>query len=270
MKPRSGRIAGTAIAGILAATLATCSVNTVPAGHVGVRHVFGNVKETEFKSGFRLKNPLESVVDMSVRTKETKEAMKVPTSKGLLAGLEVSALYHLNPETANEVYGGIGPDGMYEATLIQPNMRSVVRDVVANYLPEDLYSGVRESISSDIHDGLEPILSSRGVVLEQVLIRDLSLPEKLTSAIEAKMEADQNAQAMEYVLQKESQEAERKRIEAKGIADAQAIISKSLDQPYLQWKYIEGLKGLVESDTNTVVVMPYDQKLTPLLQVPNK
>lgn len=264
---RIGRIAATALLGVTTIIGGLTSCTTVPAGHVGVRHRFGNVQEESFKSGFHIKSPIESVVDLSVRTLEVTESMTVPTSEGLTAKLDVSALYHLEGTKVSDIYQSVGTTEQFSETIIKPNLRSVTRDVVANYKGEDLYSGKREAIAGDIKDILTDSYAKRGAILESILIRDLQLPQRLTDAIESKMQAEQEAQRMQFVLLQETQEAERKTIEAGGIADAQAIISKSLDQPYLQWKYIESLQGLIESDTNTVIVMPYDQALTPMLNI---
>jgi regulator of protease activity HflC (stomatin/prohibitin superfamily) len=264
---RKGRIAGTLAAGTLALSMMTCGWTTVPAGHVGVRSMMGDVRAEEFDQGFHPKNPLEHVVEMTTRTQEIKEAMQVPTNEGLIAGLEVSVLYHLNGTKADEVYVKLGDDKAYQENFIAPTIRSTGRDIVANYKAEDLYSNKREEIALRMAKQLETEFDKRNIVLEKVLIRDLKLPDKLTAAIQEKMGMEQEALKMDYTLQKESKESERKRIEAHGIADAQTIIAKSLTPEYLQWKYIETLEQTVNSPNNTTVILPFDQKLTPMLPV---
>lgn len=267
IKLKKGRIAGTVAAGVAALSMMTCGWTTVPAGNVGVRNMMGNVRVEEFTPGFTLKNPLESVVDMSTRTREIKEAMQVPTSEGLIAGLEVSVLYRLDGTKADDVYKKLGGDTAYEENFVAPTIRSTGRDIVANYKAEDLYSNKREEIAQRMAKQLESEMGKRHLVLEKVLIRDLKLPDKLTAAIQEKMSMEQEALKMDYTLQKQTKEADRLRIEARGIADAQKIIAQSLTPEYLQWKYVETLEKTVASPNNTTVILPFDTKLTPMLPV---
>ncbi|HIH23943.1 TPA: prohibitin family protein [Candidatus Woesearchaeota archaeon] len=264
---RKGRIAGTLAAGITTLSMMMCGWTTVPAGNVGVRNMMGNVRAEEFSPGFTLKNPLESVVDMSTRTREIKEAMQVPTSEGLIAGLEVSVLYRLDGTKAEDVYKKLGGDKAYEENFVAPTIRSTGRDVVANYKAEDLYSGKREEIAQRMAKQLETEMGKRHLVLEKVLIRDLKLPDTLTKAIVDKMSMEQEALKMDYTLQKQAKESERLRVEARGIADSQKIIAQSLTPEYLQWKYVETLQSTVNSPNNTTVILPFDTKLTPMLPV---
>ena len=165
----------------------------------------------------------------------------------------------------------MGQDEQYMGTFIQPTTMSTVRDVVSNYRAEALYtSSERGKISVDLMERLEGPLSQRGYVLEKVLLRDVKLPEKLVTAIEEKLQADQQAQKMFYVLEGAKKEADRKKIEAEGIAGAQEIIKSSLTPEYLQWYYMETLKGLVGSPNTTFVITPFDQKLVPLLPLEGK
>lgn len=266
--PRWGRIAATGVLALGLGVVALKGWTTIPAGHVGVRSRFGDVQESELTAGFHLKNPLDSIIDMSVRTREIKEETTVPTNEGLIASLDVSVLYHLDPQRANEVYAQLGDDTQYEENVVSPLARSEIRDVVAGYSSEDLYTTRRQEISQEIMARLDEELGRRGFILENVLLRDVDLPERIIEAIEEKLSAEQAAQQMVYVLQRETQEAERRRIEADGIAQAQEIISGSLTAEYLQWKYIETLQAVVGSPNNTVVIMPYDTNLTPMLQIP--
>ena len=240
---------------------------TVSAGHVGVRSLMGNVRQSEFSQGFHPKNPLEHVIEMTTRTREIKETMEVPTSEGLIAELEVSVLYHLDGTKADEVYSKVGDDKMYEENIVAPTIRSTSRDIVANYKAEDLYSNKREEIATRMAGQLETEFAKRHLVLERVLIRDLKLPDKLTAAIQEKMSMEQEALKMDYTLQKQTKESDRLRIEAHGIADAQQIIAESLTPEYLQWKYVETLEKTVNSPNNTTVILPFDTKLTPMLPI---
>lgn len=149
-------------------------------------------------------------------------------------------------------------------------MRNITRDVVAGYSSEDLYGPNRPKIGAEIESKLRDVYGKRGIELESVLLRDVKLPLEVTTAIEQKIKAKQQAEQMEYVLDKERSEAQRKEIEAGGIAAAQEIISKSLTQEYLQWKYIESTKELINSPNSTFVIMPYDTKLIPMLPLEHK
>jgi len=211
----------------------------VPAGHVGIEDVFGVVAEREYQPGLHVKFPWVAIVPISVKTQEIKEVATVPSQEGLLVTLETSILYKLDPTKADEVYKTIGRN--YEEVVINPQLRSVIREVTANYEAKALYTSGRETITQDIFDELAPRLTERGIILEKVLLRDLGLPQKVTNAIEQKLEAEQEAQRMEFILEREEQEAERKRIEAKGIKDSQEIIALSLTEEYLQWYWIQRL-----------------------------
>jgi regulator of protease activity HflC (stomatin/prohibitin superfamily) len=242
-------------------------MSCVPAGNVRVVDTFGSVKKEPLESGVNWPvNPFSSRPAMSVQTQEIKETMKVPTKEGLMADLDVSILYHLQSNRAPEVYRDIGEN--YVGVIVEPNLRNTTRDVVANFSSEDLYSPNRQKIASDIQKKLEETYLARGIILESVLLRDVTLPKEVTSAIERKISAKQAAEQMEYTLQKESQEAERKRVEARGIADAQDIIAAKLSEPYLEWKYLEDLKVLAESKGTTFFVAPYDPKLIPTMPQP--
>lgn len=246
----------------LGGLLKSCTI--VPAGHVTVLDTFGSVKTEELNSGLNWPvNPLSSRVKMETRTQEVKESLQVPTKEGLMAGLDISILYKIDPTKADEIYKNLGVD--YADVVITPTLRNVARDVVANYRSEDLYSANRSKIASDITSQLGEAYQQRGILLENVLLRDVLLPKEVTAAIERKIGAKQAAEQMEYVLQKEEQESERKRVEAQGIADAQNIIAKSLTPEYLQWKYITSLENLANSENTTFVITPYDQKLMPML-----
>ena len=224
----------------------------VPAGHVGIKDTFGKVDDDTFKPGFHLKNPLTSVIAMPIQTRELKETASVPTTEGLIVGLDTSVLYHLNPEQAVQIYKEVGRN--YESIIIVPNVRSAVREVTSKYEAKALYSGSRDSLSLEIQDKIVPVLNQRGIVVETVLLRDLALPEQVKTAIETKLRYEQEAQQMEFVLKKETQEAKRKVVEAEGIAQSQAIIDKTLTKEYLQYLWIQQL------NTNpNVIYIPIDQ-----------
>jgi regulator of protease activity HflC (stomatin/prohibitin superfamily) len=246
---------------VLVAAFRTFTV--IPAGHVGVVDLFGKVSATTLKPGINIRNPLANVVKFLVKTQEMKEVMTVPSREGLSVQLEVSVLFHLNPETAAEVYKTIGPD--YRGIILEPNFRSITRGVTATYEARALYTSERELLAQQIQGQLEAAVSPRGITIEATPLRQVILPSKLTAAIEEKLQAEQESQRMEFVLQKEQREAERKRFEARGIADFQAIVAQGLSPSYLRWKGIEATQKLAESSNAKIVVIGSGKDGLPLI-----
>jgi prohibitin 1 len=269
MECKSGTVYAVLAGGLLSLIAGIRSCTIVPAGHVTVLSTFGSVNEKELEPGLKWPvNPFSGRVKMSTRTQEVKEPLNVPTKEGLIAGLDISILYKIDPTKADEIYSKLGTD--YSDVVLSPTLRNVARDVIANYGSEDLYSSNRSKIAMDITTKLRESYQERGIILENVLLRDVTLPSEVTAAIERKIGAKQAAEQMQYVLEKETQESERKAVEAKGIADAQKIISESLTSEYLQWRYITTLEGLAGSENTTFVITPYDQKMIPLLPLETK
>ncbi len=225
----------------------------IPAGHVGVVDFFGKVSDTTLKPGVNLRNPLATIHKFSVKTQEEKEMMTVPSREGLSVQLEVSVLFHLNPEKAAEVYKTIGPN--YIGIILEPNFRSITRGVTAGYEARALYTSEREVLSQQIQTDLQAIVEPRGITIEATPLRQVNLPVNLTASIEQKLQMEQESQRMEFVLTKESQEADRKRIEAQGIADFQKIVSQGLSDPFLRWKGIEATEKLATSSNAKTVVI---------------
>ncbi|MHC4690613.1 MAG: prohibitin family protein [Planctomycetota bacterium] len=225
----------------------------VPAGHVGVIDFFGIVSERTLPSGINLVNPLARVIKFSIQTKEHKETMEVLSREGLTIGLEISALYRLNPDSAARVYKTVA-GGDYETIILIPQFRSISRAVTASFQASALYSTERDQLGMAIQEELARIVAPRGVTIETTPLRNVALPVQLTEAIEQKQKADQESQRMEFILTKEKQEADRKRIEAKGIADFQTIVAAGISEQLLRWKGIEATEKLASS-TNTKVII---------------
>jgi regulator of protease activity HflC (stomatin/prohibitin superfamily) len=204
----------------------------VPAGNVGVLNTFGVVSDSELPPGLHFKLPWQGVALMTVKTMELKETADTPSDEGLTVTLDTSILYRIQADKASDIYKTIGID--YETVVIEPTFRSVVRGVTASYDAKSLYTSERSVIADKIFQELEPRLRERGVVLESVLMRSIKMPFSVQQGIEAKLVAEQEAQRMEFVLQKEDKEAERKVIEAEGIAKSQLIIDKSVNDPRLK------------------------------------
>jgi regulator of protease activity HflC (stomatin/prohibitin superfamily) len=239
------------------------SVRVIPAGSVGIVDLFGRVATETLKSGIQLVNPLARVVTMSVKTQEIKEVMDVPSKEGLTMNIEVSVLFHLDPDQAADVYRTIGQD--YVGVILEPQFRSVTRGVTAGYEARALYTSEREHLAQVITADLQKLLSPRGVQIESTPMRRLTLPQRITQAIEEKLSADQESQRMEFVLLKEKQEAERKRIEASGVADFQRIVAQGISPELLRWKGIEATTQIAESQNSKVIVIGAGKDGLPLI-----
>ena len=226
----------------------------IPAGHVGVVDFFGVVSDQTLRAGINPVNPLATVIKYSIQTQEQKETMQVLSREGLTIGLEVSALYRLNPDSAARVYKTVA-GGDYETIILIPQFRSICRSVTASFQASALYSTERERLGASIQDELAKTVAPRGVTVENTPIRNVALPSQLTEAIEQKQRADQESQRMEFILTKEKQEADRKRIEAKGIADFQTIVAAGISDQLLRWKGIEATEKLASSQNTKVIIV---------------
>ena len=226
----------------------------IPAGHVGVVDFFGVVSDNTLRAGINPVNPMANVVRYSIQTQEHKETMEVLSREGLTIGLEVSALYRLNPDSAARMYKTVS-GGDYKTIILIPQFRSICRAVTASFQASALYSTERERLGSSIQEELARMVGPRGVTVESTPIRNVALPSQLTEAIEQKQRADQESQRMEFVLTKEKQEADRKRIEAKGIADFQTIVAAGISEQLLRWKGIEATEKIAQSPNTKVVIV---------------
>jgi regulator of protease activity HflC (stomatin/prohibitin superfamily) len=192
-----------------------------------------------------------------------KESANVPSSEGLMMSLDTSLIYHLNPDRAAEVFQKIGPD--YETVVVEPTLRSAIREATASHTANALYTGEREMVGKQIYDQVSTQLKERGLTVENVLLRDIQLPATLKAAIEAKQQAEQESLAMNFRLQKETQEAQRKRIEAAGVRDFQQIVAQGITPSLLEWKGIEATENLAKSPNSKVVVIGNNKNGLPLI-----
>jgi regulator of protease activity HflC (stomatin/prohibitin superfamily) len=255
----------------------------VPPGSVGVQILFGKVMvNSTLNEGLNVVNPFVELEIMTIRTQAytmsiaTEEgqrygddAISSLTKDGLEVAMDLTVWYHLMSSEAANVFQKIGAD--YVEKIVRPAARTAIRNTTVRYNAVEIYSGKRELVQDEISKSLARDFEERGIVLEKVLLRNIKLPLKVKNAIEAKLEAEQDAQKMEFILLKETKEAERKKIEAAGIAEAQRIIAQSLigerGRAYLSWKYLENLQSLYQSPNNTIVISPYDKNFIPLLQI---
>ena len=277
--------AGLATLAGLAAVFSLLAV--VPAGHVGVPVIFGGVQSRSLAEGLNVVNPFAVVHPITVRTetytmsgvhdegqKVGDDSILALSADGLMMPLDITVAYRVVAPDAPWLYRNIGPD--YVEKVVRPAARTAVREGVAGFTAQESYSTKREELAermnelltSRLHDLLgqhEDFGDRRGFVVEQVMIRNVQLPAKVKDAIEEKLSAEQQALRMRFVLERERQEAERKRIEAQGIADFQQIVSAGISEPLLAWKGIEATERLAESPNAKVVLIGNPKNGMPLI-----
>jgi len=257
------RLLGLAFIGLLIVIFLFSAITRVDSGAVGVLTLFGKVTGEVLPEGLHLINPFKTNHELSIRTQEIKETASVPSSEGLVMNLDTSLIYHLNPDKSAEVYQKIGPN--YVEVLIEPNLRSAIREATASHTANALYSGEREMVAKQIVAQLTNLLGQRGIIVESILLRDIQLPTTLKASIESKQQAEQESLAMNFRLQKETQEAQRKRIEAAGIRDFQQIVAQGISPQLLEWKGIEATENLSKSPNAKVVVIGGGKNGLPLI-----
>ncbi|MBV6439286.1 MAG: prohibitin family protein [Haliscomenobacteraceae bacterium CHB4] len=237
------------ISGILLFT--NCAV--VRQGEAGVKRTFGKYNDKAYTSGLKVFNPFTStIVKVSTQTENIEVQVDIPSREGLTIRSEVSILYNIRLKDAPDLLRNIGLE--YEQTVILPVFRSAVADVTSKYYAKDMHSGSRPEIELAIRDLMMKTLENKGIVVESVLLKSIQLPRSLAKAIEDKLEAEQQAQRMEFVLQAEQREAERKRIQATGVRDANQIIAAGLTPEVLQYKSIEAWLTLSQSNNSKVII----------------
>ena len=238
-------------------------LTVIPAGHVGVKDFFGSVSPSVLTPGVHLVFPFTRVVKMSIKTQEVKETAEVPSKEGLTMDLEGSLLFRLDPARAPDIYKTIGPN--YQEIAVEPQIRSAIREVTATYEAKALYSAERDKIASETFQLFAKMSQGRGIIAEAVLLRKIGLPAVVANAIQEKLKREQEAEQMKFVLQKEQQEAERKRIEAQGVADFQRIVASGISQQLLEWKGIEATEKLALSANTKIVVIGNSKSGLPII-----
>ena len=246
--------------------LTSSAVVQVDAGEVGVQSIFGKVQSSTLNSGLNFVNPLAKVIVFDAKTqnytmsgvhdegdKAGDDAIRVLTADGLEVIVDLTVLYRIIPSEAPRVLREIGEN--YKDKVVRPITRTMIRDNAVYYDAVGLYSLKRNEFQQRIYSDIEKNFKKRGLVLEQLLIRNINLPTSVKTTIESKINAEQDAQKMQFVLQKEKQEAERKRVEAQGIADYQKILSTGLSDKQLQYESIIAQKELAKSPNAKVIIM---------------
>jgi regulator of protease activity HflC (stomatin/prohibitin superfamily) len=244
-------------------------------GTVGVKTLFGSVDAQPLTNGLNVKNPFADVILYNVQTqnytmsgvhnegdKEGDDAIRVLSADGLEVVIDLTVLFKVMPSEAPRIYKELGAD--YINTIVRPVSRTKIRDNAVYYDAVALYSTKRDEFQDRIFKTIASDFKKRGLILEQLLVRNINLPNSVKQTIESKINAEQEAQKMQFVLQKEKQEAERKRVEAQGIADYQKIISAELSDKQLQYEMIKAQKEIATS-TNTKIIIMGNSKNTPLM-----
>ena len=236
---------------VISLMISSCAV--VNPGEVGVKQKFGKLKGPIQTQGLVLVNPLiTELVKIPIRTVNKEVGLNLPSKEGLNVAAEISILYHVKEGSVIDIINDVGV--AYERTLILSTFRSASADVCAKFYAKDMHSGKRAQIESEIKNQMVDVLEGRGFVIEAILLKSIKLPKGLYSAIEGKLEAEQQAQQMEFVLQRETKEAERKRIEAAGIRDAQNIIKEGITEANIEWKSLEVLRELSSSPNAKIII----------------
>jgi regulator of protease activity HflC (stomatin/prohibitin superfamily) len=257
------RIAGVLL--FLIGIISSCIVQ-IGTGEVGVQILFGSVQNTTLASGLHFINPLIEVQHLDIKTqnytmsaihnegsREGDDAIRVLTSDGLEVVMDLTVLYKVVPSSAPDILRSTGID--YTDKIVRPLTRTMIRDNAVYYDAVSLYSTKRDEFQTRIFNSIETDFKKRGLLLEQLLIRNITLPQAVKTSIEQKISAEQDAQKMQFVLQKERQEAERKRVEAQGISDYQRIISESLTDRQLQYESIKAQLEVAKSANAKVIIL---------------
>jgi regulator of protease activity HflC (stomatin/prohibitin superfamily) len=249
----------------LSALITSCAV--IRPGDVGIKRTLGKLKGKTKTQGVIFFNPfISTIVRIPIRTVNKEIRLNLPSKEGLNVQAEISILYHIEEEKVSEIITTVGRK--YEQTLILSTFRSASADVCARFFAKDMHSGQRGIIEKEIKTQMSKLLDGRGFVIEAVLLKSITLPQGLYAAIEAKLRAEQEAQQMTFILQREEKEADRKRIEAQGIRDAQLIIKEGITDENIKWKSLEVLKEismspnakLILTDGKTPVLINGDDK----------
>lgn len=256
------------IAGVLLIVMgaASAAVQQINAGQVGVQSLFGKVDNRTLESGLNVVNPLVEITTFDIKTqnytmsadreegnKVGDDAIRVLTADGLEVVIDLTVLYRVIPSKAPDILREIGTD--YRNIVVRPITRTKIRDNAVYYDAVALYSTRRDEFQNRIFKDIETTFKSRGLLLEQLLIRNINLPTSVKQTIESKINAEQEAQKMTFVLQKEKQEAERKRVEAQGIADYQQILSTGLSDKQLQYESIKAQQAIATSPNTKIIIM---------------
>lgn len=234
----------------------------IPVGNIGVEYFQGKVSNRTLPAGIYAINPFSDIVQFSTRLRDIKEEISATSKEGLALNIDISIQYRIDPAKAGNVYQNIGTD---EREIVISRFRAIAREIVAGYPAEAVYSTKREEIRLQLREKLRLYITPLGFVVDEALLRDVEIPETLQGAIQQRLKAEQENLQMQFVLAKEKQEAERKRIEAKGRADAQKILAESLTPAILQLRTIEANEKLSLAPNSKLVILGNGQNTSLIL-----
>ncbi len=271
-----GRIIETVGIVVLLIGISSSIFRVVEPGTVGVQSLFGKVNDNVLPSGLNIVNPFVEITTFDVRTqnytmsgvhdegnKSGDDAIRVLTADGLEVVIDLTVLYRVLPNEAPNILRKIGQD--YEDLVVRPIARTRIRDNAVYYDAVALFSTKRDEFQIRIAKDIEENFKARGLILEQLLVRNITLPESVKATIESKINAEQESQKMQFVLQKERQEADRKRIEAQGIADYQQILNSQLSDKLLQYEQIKAYKEMANSNNSKIIIIGNGKSTTPII-----
>jgi len=261
-----GRLVSTVGLVVVILGILLSGVKIIEPGKVGVQVLFGKVQDQVLESGLHIINPAVEVTTFSVQTEnytmsakdnegaqQGDDAIRVLSSDGLEVTIDLSVLYKINSSKAPYILQNIGVN--YEDKIVRPVTRTAIRDNAVNYQAVDLYSTKRQEFQYKINQTITQNFAKNGLDVQQILVRNISLPASVKASIESKINAEQDAQKMQFVLQKERQEADRKRVEAQGIADYQKILSTGLSDKQLVYESIKAQKEIALSPNAKVIII---------------
>ncbi len=231
--------------------MSSCAI--IRQGEVGVKRKLGKLNTKTIEPGARVFNPLTTkIIKLPIRTVNIEIQSNLPSKEGLNVQSVISILYHIEPNKASSIIENIGTN--YEDVVIRSVFRSASADVCSRFFAKDMHTSKRAEIENEIRNRMDELLVDRGFEIEAVLLKTIQLPTGLYTAVENKLEAEQEAQRMEFVLQRERMEAQRRKVEAEGIRDAQKILQEGINPEIIQWQSIEAFKQLTNSPSSKIII----------------
>lgn len=249
--------------------LISSMIVVIDAGEVGAVVIFGKVQKNTLENGIHIVPPYANIIKYPVRLREFSlsgaNMVEIKVADGLTVGIDSTILYTINPKMAGEVYKKVAVSiESLERRILMPIVRTIIRDVCSKYRAEEIYAAKRVTITKEIETNIKILTGKKGILVDQFMIRNIVLPKVVNDAIQMKISAQQEAEAMEYKKQKAEKQAEIKIVEARGLAQAQRIINSTLSPNYLQHEAIQAYKSLAGSENTTFIIMPVGTKSTGL------
>ncbi len=237
---------------LIALSISSCTV--VTQGEVGVKRTYGTLHKSILNPGLHSFNPFTTaIIKLPIRTVNLEISLDLPSKEGILVSTQMSILYHIVGDSVPGIISKIGGTN-YEEVVILSVFKSVAPNVSSRFMAKDMHTTERSNIENEVYSRMKDMLEPRGFIVEAILLKSIRLPAGLSRSIEEKLEAEQEAQRMEFVLTKEKKEAERKRIEAAGIRDAQQTITQGLNPLVIEWKSIEAFKDIASSPNQKYII----------------